>query len=142
MLKRLSFAMECAGLLYLAAVVIAVGKLWWAHSISLIALVGAVTPPSAACVLFVIAGMLVPNVLGEMRFRPPLNVTLPIVFVATLALPLYLVSSGEVAIQQPNPMLANSLLWASPLMLVLTCALQIVLFSLFTWRAEAASANR
>lgn len=142
MLKRLCFAMECSGLLYFGAVVVAIGKLLLLHSFSSLSLVGVLAPPSVASVLFVLVTSLVPGALGQLRLAPPLNITLPMVYLTILALPVYLGPGTELTILQLHQILDRSLVWSSPAMLMVTAGLQVSMLSVLAWRGQVSEGTR
>lgn len=135
--KRLGFAMECAGPLYFAALAVGLGKLVLLQSFSILAVLGVLSPPSIGSILFVMLCGVVPGLVAELRLAPPLNITLPCVFLAVTALPVYLGREDDQSIVQLERIYSFAVLWAAPGMLLATLGMQIIVLSVLVWRSRA-----
>lgn len=130
MIKRLGFSMECAGLLYLVCMGIGLIRLWRMSSISLVSIVGILSAPAVASLVFVGVGAVLPNLLGPGKLTVPLNVTLPAVYTTLLFAVLQLSAGTDMPFLKLREVYAWSAVWASPAMLLTGIGLQVVLLTI------------
>lgn len=130
--------MECAGLLYLICMGIGLARLWHMSSISLVSIVGILSAPAVASLAFAFVGACVPNLLGTGKMAVPLNVTLPIVYIALLLGVLQLSAGTDMPFLQLREVYAWSAVWASPGMLLTGVGLQVVLLTVLARLGNAA----
>ena len=131
--------MECAGPMYLVTLAIGFAKLVLVHKLTLVALVGTLSPPSLASLIFVILGGVVPGLVGDLKLAAPLNVTLPLVFTSALAVPVFLGPGGDHSVMQLHQMYQWAALWTLPGMLIMSTALQSILLTLMMLRRHSFS---
>jgi hypothetical protein len=126
MLKRLSFSLECVGLLYMVCLALSLVRLWRESSFHLVSVVGVLSAPAVAGLLFLLTVILVPSLVGSCKLKPPLNVTLPVVYMGLLFLALQLGPSMNLSILHLHDLYVWSLLWESPGMLLSGVGLQVI----------------
>jgi len=136
LLKRLSFAIECAGALYITCAIIAIVTLWRASSISILPLLGTLAAPAVAALIFVLVAILIPNLTRPGRLLFPLNVTLPFLYCAFLLVILILGPGSEPEILRLRDIMEWALIWARPGMILILLGSQIVFLSVLAWRGH------
>ncbi len=132
MLKRISFSLECAGLLYLICATVSLLRLWHEGAFNSFSIFGVLSPPAIASMLFFLVSMLVPDLLGQCSFDVPLNMTLPVVYLGLMFMALELGPGTEIPIVRLHQLYSWSLVWEEPGMLLVTGCIQIVSLSLLT----------
>lgn len=129
MLKRLGFAIECAGLLYIVCAFVAFISLWRQGVMSLFPILGILSAPALAALLFICVGVLVPGLLSPGRFAKPLNVTLPIVYGGLIFVTSVLGPGTQLSILRLHDVYAFSLQWVSPYLLLSSVLLQVLVLT-------------
>jgi len=132
MLKRLGFALECAGLLYLVCMATGLIHLWRTAPISVISVVGTLSAPAIATLVFAVVAALVPNLLGQGKLASPLNMTLPLVYMGLLIAVLQLAWGTDLPFLRLREIYGWSAVWSNPLMLVIGAGLQILVLTALT----------
>lgn len=135
-MRRLTFAVEVSALLYVAAAVVGVGILFRQHSFvsgdnatNTLSVIGVIAMPAIAALLFIFSCALLPGLVAPMRLRPPLNITLPIVFCAFhyMVVNLFVLSDSQVVVL-PAP-IRTSEAWKDPRAMLIALFVQMFILS-------------
>jgi|GEM_PF-2206498 len=122
-------ALTCAGVLYGVASAVGAGLLWTNGVRDVLSFMVVLGVAASATILFIVAGLTVPNLFAVGRIAFPLNLTLPVVYVLLLVVSVLLwTSTGSALVLVPEPLLPARL-WAVPKVLGMTAVLQCVMLS-------------
>jgi hypothetical protein len=131
MTRRILFAAAVCGMLYVAAVAVAlaVGTGHVADRARTAALIVEFGAPAVAAVALLLLTVSFPDLLEPYRFAFPINLTAPAVFCAITYAVVSLVSVPRSSIEAPPEVLQPALVWLDWRMTIGTFALQVVLLS-------------
>ncbi len=139
MMKRLGFSIECAGLLYMVCMAVGLVRLWRVSSITVISVVGTLSAPALAAIVFIIIATCVPGLVGACKLSSPLNLTLPVVYMGLLFAVLQLGGGADLPLLRLRDVYAWSAAWGSPGMLLAGIGLQVFMLTALSRRgAETA----
>jgi len=128
--KRLVLVLECACVLLLCAAGASLSHLWKSGPLSLQLAGVALIVPTISAILFLCLSLGVPDLYSVDSIRFPLNLTLPLIYVATLWLTMDLMSRVGLSITRLPDAMSAIKVWNDPWVLGSTLVAGVICLSI------------